>query len=174
MHPASGKPTKAPRAGLLGGDCGRGPAEGPGPGEGPGPAEGGRGASRSIFASCSVTRASCSSARAICSWTRANCSSARATRATAFNCSGRGVHWRFLFPSNVIRRWWSTLHQVDQPPTLRAVLPKEWPYDGKVWDPMAIASWNPGGPLRCSRAARQLSSLVGRRRMRFCGPGQVA
>src|SRR5471032_3013737 len=92
----------------------------------------------------------------------------------AFTCSGRGVHWRFLFPSNVIRRWWSTLPQADQPPTLRAVLPKEWPYDGKVWNPMAIASWNPGGPLRCSRAARQLSSVVGRRRMRFRGPGQVA
>jgi hypothetical protein len=45
------------------------------------------------------------------------------------------------------------------PKVLRAVLPKEWPYDGKVWDPMAIASWNPGWPLRCSRAARQLSSL---------------
>jgi hypothetical protein len=32
---------------------------------------------------------------------------------------GRGVHWRFLFPPNVIRRWWSTLHQVDVAPIVR-------------------------------------------------------
>jgi hypothetical protein len=31
-----------------------------------------------------------------------------------------------------------------------------------------------GGPLRCSRTARRLSSLVRRRRTRFCGPCQVA
>jgi hypothetical protein len=29
--------------------------------------------------------------------------------------------------------------RVDQPPTLPAVLSKEWPYDGQIWDHMAMA-----------------------------------
>jgi hypothetical protein len=33
--------------------------------------------------------------------------------------------------------------RVDQPPTLPAVLSKEWRYDGRIWDHMAMASWNP-------------------------------
>ena len=45
--------------------------------------------------------------------------------------SGYGVHWRFPFPSNVIPRLRSTIRRVDQPPTLRSVLFKEWPYDGE-------------------------------------------
>ena len=46
----------------------------------PGLAEGLRASSRSIFESCSVTRAISSSALAIRSWTRASCSSARAIK----------------------------------------------------------------------------------------------
>ena len=46
-----------------------------------------------------------------------------------------GVHWRFPFPSNVIRRW-----PVDHPAALRAVLSKEWTHDDRISDHMAIAS----------------------------------
>jgi hypothetical protein len=37
-----------------------------------------------------------------------------------------------------------------------------------------IACWNPAGHYGAARTARRLSSLVGGRRARFCGPGQVA
>ena len=92
MHAASGKTTTARNADLLGGDCG------------PGPAEGGRVASRSIFATCSLKRASCSSARANCSRACASCSSARADQGISCLRSWCGVHWRFPSPSNVIRK----------------------------------------------------------------------
>jgi len=127
MHAASGKPTKAPRAGLLGGDCGRGPAEGSGPGEGPGLAEGGRGASRSIFASCSVTRASCSSARLICSWACASPSSERAMWASWGLVSfGSGVE--FIGVSLSVQ-----CHPkvAGRPAARTPVLSKGWPYDGE-------------------------------------------
>jgi hypothetical protein len=138
MHAASDKPARARSAGLPRGDCGPGPAE-IGPAEG-GLAEGGRASSRSIFATCSVKRASCSSARAICSWACASRSSARAIRAS-WGSLGFGVGVEFTgasqcHPKVVVDR----LRRVDQPPPLRAVLSKEWPYRGKIWDHMAIAS----------------------------------
>src|SRR5260370_6519092 len=37
---------------------------------------------------------------------------------------------------------------VDYP---SAVLSKEWPYDGSIWDHMAIASWKSGGPLSAAQ-----------------------
>lgn len=74
-------------------------------------------------------------------------------RARSVRGRARVVHrvWSSLaspFPSNVIRWCRSTIRRVDQPPTLRAVLPKEWPYDGRSWDHMATAPWNPAGPRR--------------------------
>ena len=112
MHAARGKPTRVQTARLSGGGCGLGIGSPdpcgpgscePGPGEPgscgtgscvTGAAEGGCASSRSIFASCSVRRASCSSARLICSWACASRSSARAGSVSF----GSGVEFIGVFP----------------------------------------------------------------------------
>ena len=62
-----------------------------------------------------LRRVSCSSARLICSWACASRSSApgRGIAGVRFFRIRRGVHWRFPFPSNVIRRWRSTIAPVS-------------------------------------------------------------
>ncbi len=85
MHAASGKPTRVGSAGLRGDDCG------------PGPAKGGGAASRSIFASCSLKRASSSPrARDLFVGLRELFIGARDQGIVGFSCfwSGCGAHWR--------------------------------------------------------------------------------
>jgi hypothetical protein len=53
----------------------------------------------------------------------------------------RGVHWRFPFPSNVIRRWWST-----------------------------IAPWNPAGHCRRRSGPPRRFHSAGRRPAQFIPP----
>ena len=65
--------------------------------------------------------------------------------------SGRGVHWRFPFPSNVIRRRRSTIRHVSEPPTLVQSCPKngrmmERMALRRIWDHMAKVLES-GGPL---------------------------
>ena len=152
MHAARGKAARVRSAGLFSGDCGAGRDDG------------GCAVSRSIFSSCSVNRASCSSARLICSWACTSLSSARALRASWGSVSFGVEFIGVSFPSNVIRSW-----PAEHPAALRAVLPKEWPHDGRIWDHMAIASWHPAGHARRpSRTVPRLSPEVpiGRREAR--------
>ena len=130
MHAASGKRTRS--VGLLGGDCG------------PDPAKGGRAASRSIFATCSLRRASCSFARFMSSWACASCSSERATEPSRVQLISKWGWSSLAFPFSVQCHPKATVdyRQIDQPPTPRAVLPKEWRYDGRICDHMVIASRN--------------------------------
>ena len=146
MTPAasSSKPMGARSAGLPGGDGAGGDCVG---GDcGPGPAGVGRAASRSIFASCSLRRVSCSSACVICSWACASRSSARPVGPSRGSVSfGSGVE--FIGVSFSVQCHPKVT--VDHLPALRAVLSKEWPYDGRILDRMAIAPWKPAG--RCRR-----------------------
>ena len=109
---------------AAGGDCGAGPVEG------------GGAASRSILASCSVSRDNCSSARLICSCACVSRSSPRGAEASCVSASFEpGVEVIGVFvSSNVVR---------SDPASLRAVLPKQWPYHGRISDHTAIARANP-------------------------------
>jgi len=172
MHAASDKPTRARSAGLLGGDCG------------PGPAEGGRAASRSIFASCSLKRVSSSPARAICSWACASCSSARAIGAL-WGSIAFGVDVEFIGVTLFPPMSSDGDGRLSVGSTSRQRSVQSCPKNGRMMERVAIRWKNmgsrgdsvleSGGRPRCSRTAQRLSFLVGRRRTRFCGrPGQVA
>jgi hypothetical protein len=164
MHAASGKPTRARSAGFPGGDCERDPAKA------------GRVASRSIFASCSLKRARSSPARAICSWACASCSSARAIGELRGSMAF-GVGVEFIGVSLFGPMSSDGDGRLSVGSTSRRHSVQSCPKNGRMMEEYGIA-WRerPGirRALRCSRTARQLPSLVGRRRTRFCGPGQVA
>src|SRR5258705_9593452 len=83
----------------------------------------------------------------------------------------------FPFPSNVIRRWRLTIRQVDQPPTLRAVLSKEWPYDGRIWGHISMrpAIRRTASAAQPNGAALSTSVPFSRQEaQRFASPSQVA
>jgi hypothetical protein len=104
---------------------------------GSGRADDGRAESRSIFASCSVRRASCSSARLISSWACASRSSGPAVAASCGPVSfGGGVEFIGVFLCR-------PMSSEDGRSTIRprpTVLSKEWPHDGRAWDRGAIAA----------------------------------
>jgi hypothetical protein len=94
-----------------------------------------------------------------------------------FNCcwSGCGVHWRLPFHPMSSEGGGRLSVGSTSGQTLHAVLPKEWPYNGRIGDYMAIASGNPaaqrrgGSPLRFQGMIVTVHPIHGRSNSAACG-----